>query len=49
MSFITEILYYIVRRKKIWMLPPLLMALLVGGLLIFTEGSAFAPLIYALF
>jgi hypothetical protein len=48
-GFLTEILYYIIKRKKIWMLPPLIVGLIVGGLLIFAEGSALAPLIYSLF
>jgi hypothetical protein len=36
-------------RKKYWLLPILLTLLLVGGLLVFTQGSALAPFIYTLF
>jgi hypothetical protein len=36
-------------RKRFWLLPIVLMLLLFGGAVVFTEGSAIAPLIYALF
>ena len=36
-------------RKKYWLLPIILALLALGTLLILTEGSAFAPFIYALF
>lgn len=36
-------------RKKYWLLPIVLMLLALGALMILTEGSAFAPFIYALF
>jgi hypothetical protein len=36
-------------RKKWWLLPVLLVLLLVGGLLVFAQGSALAPLIYPIF
>jgi len=36
-------------RKKFWLLPILLVLLLVGSLLIFTQGSVIAPFIYTLF
>jgi hypothetical protein len=36
-------------RKKIWLLPIVVSLLLLGGLLILTEGSVLAPFIYALF
>ena len=32
-----------------WLLPPLLLLLLFGALLILSEGSAIAPLIYTIF
>tara|TARA_B100000575_G_scaffold279201_1_gene267310 strand:+ start:566 stop:715 length:150 start_codon:yes stop_codon:yes gene_type:complete len=49
MNLVTELTRYFFKRKKIWLLPPLIVGLLVGGLLVLTEGSAFTPLIYALF
>lgn len=36
-------------RKKLWLLPIILMMLAVGGLIIFTQTSAVAPFIYTLF
>ena len=36
-------------RKKFWLAPIILVMLLLGALLIFAQGSAVAPFIYALF
>lgn len=36
-------------RKKYWMLPVFVVLLLLGGLLLFAQGSAIAPFIYTLF
>jgi hypothetical protein len=36
-------------RKKFWLVPVLLMALLFGGLIVLTQGSAVAPFIYTVF
>ena len=36
-------------RKKFWLIPILVMAVLLGGLLVFSQGSAVAPFIYTLF
>ena len=36
-------------RKKFWMAPIILVLLLLGGLLVLTQGSAVAPFIYTLF
>ncbi len=36
-------------RKKYWILPIVLVLLLVGGLLVLTQGSVVAPFIYTLF
>jgi hypothetical protein len=36
-------------RKKWWLLPVLLVLLLVGGLLVFAQGSVLAPLVYPIF
>lgn len=36
-------------RKKFWLLPIILMMVLVGGLLVFAQGSALAPFIYTIF
>ncbi len=36
-------------RKLYWLAPIVFMLILLGGLVVFTEGSAVAPFIYALF
>ena len=37
------------KRKKFWMLPLVLVLVLLGGLLVFSQGSVVAPFIYTLF
>ena len=36
-------------RKKFWLSPVILIMLLLGGLIVFAQGSAIAPFIYAIF
>ena len=36
-------------RKKFWLAPIILVMLLLGGLIVLTQGSAIAPFIYTLF
>ena len=36
-------------RKKFWLAPIVIVMVLLGSLLVFSEGSAVAPLIYTLF
>lgn len=36
-------------RKKFWLAPIIVVMTMLGSLLVFSEGSAVAPLIYALF
>lgn len=40
---------YLKMRKRFWLLPIIIMMLLLGLLLVFTEGSALSPFIYVLF
>ena len=49
MSFLVEIWQFLRARGKMWLLPPMLLLLLFGGLLLLTQGSAIAPLIYTIF
>ncbi|MGH6908055.1 MAG: DUF5989 family protein [Methylococcales bacterium] len=49
MSFIQELWAFLRARKKMWMLPIILISLLLGGLVILTKGSAVAPFIYTIF
>ena len=48
-SIITEFWEFVKIRKRYWLLPIVIMLLLLSGLIVFTEGSALAPFIYALF
>ncbi len=49
MSFAREMWSFLKVRKKWWLVPMFLMMALLGGLLIFGEGSAVAPFIYTIF
>jgi hypothetical protein len=49
MSILKEFWSFLKVRKKWWLAPIVLILLLLGALLIFTEGSALAPFIYAIF
>ena len=49
MSFLAEFFAFMRVRKKYWLAPILLVMLLLGGLLVLTQGSAVAPFIYTLF
>jgi hypothetical protein len=48
-SLIGESWEFLKVRKRYWLLPVVIMLFLLGMLIIFTEGSAVAPFIYALF
>jgi hypothetical protein len=49
MSTLAEFWLFMRTRKKYWLLPIVIMAMLLGGLIVLTEGSAVAPFIYTLF
>ncbi len=49
MSIIVELWAFMRVRKKFWMLPIIVIALLLGLLVVLTEGSAVAPFIYTIF
>ncbi len=49
MSFLAELWAFARSRKKIWLLPLIVILALFGGLLILVQGSALAPFIYTLF
>jgi len=48
-DLIKDLFAFMKERKKYWLLPIIIVLLLLGSLLIFTEGSAIAPFIYTLF
>ena len=49
MSLISELWAFLRVRKKLWLLPIVVLMLLFGGLLIVAQTSAVAPFIYTLF
>jgi hypothetical protein len=49
MSFLRELWRFLRVRKKYWLLPIIIMMVLLGVLIVMTQGSAVAPFIYTLF
>ncbi len=49
MTFVGELWEFLKVRKKFWMLPILFLMVILGGLIVLTQGSAIAPFIYTLF
>ncbi len=49
MSFFMELWAFLRARKKYWMVPIIVSMVLLGGLIVLTQGSAVAPFIYTLF
>jgi len=49
MSFIKELWAFMRARKKFWLLPIFVMMVLLGVLIVLSQGSAVAPFIYTLF
>ena len=49
MSFLKEFWEFLKVRKKYWLLPILFVLVIFGGLVVLTQGSVFAPLIYTVF
>ena len=48
-DLVVELWMFMRERKKFWLLPIVLMLVLFGGLVVFTQGTAVAPFIYTLF
>jgi len=48
-SIIKEFWEFLKFRKRFWLLPIVIMLGLLSALIVFTESSAVAPFIYALF
>jgi hypothetical protein len=49
MGLLSELWGFMKVRKKFWLLPIIIILVLLGALIVFTESSAVAPFIYALF
>ena len=48
-TFLSELWQFLRVRKKLWLLPLILVAVAIGGLLILAKGSILAPFIYTIF
>jgi len=48
-STLTEFMDFLKVRKKFWLGPIICVLLLLGALIVFTEGSAMSAFIYTLF
>ena len=49
MSFVRELWMFLRERKKVWLLPIIVMMAVFGGLVVLSQGSAVAPFIYTIF
>jgi len=49
LSILSELWQFLRVRKKWWLMPIIIVLVLLGGLIILTQGSALAPFIYAIF
>jgi len=49
LSFIKEFYSFLKERKKYWLLPIIIILALFGALIVLSQGSAVAPLIYTIF
>ena len=48
-EFVVELWAFMKERKKFWLLPIILVMVLLGGLIVLSQGSAIAPFVYTLF
>ena len=46
MSTIIELFKFLLARKKIWLFPVIIILIVFGMLIVFSQGSVFAPFIY---
>ena len=49
MDFIKEFWEFLKVRKKYWLLPIIIVLVIFGGLIVLSQGSAVAPVIYTIF
>ena len=49
MDTLLEFFRFLRKRKKLWLTPIIIVMVVLGGLLIFAQGSVIAPFIYTLF
>ena len=48
-EFVRELWGFLRERKKFWLLPIVLFLVILGALLVLSQGSVVAPFIYTLF
>ena len=48
-GFLAELWAFMKERKKFWLAPIMIVLMLLGSLIVLTQGSAVAPFIYTLF
>jgi hypothetical protein len=49
MSFLKDMVAFMLARKKFWLVPAMILMVIFGGLIVMTKGSVVAPFIYTLF
>ena len=49
MEFIKDLFNFIINRKKLWLIPIIVILLLLSIVIVFVEGTALAPFIYTVF
>jgi len=49
MEFLRDLWHYMRERKKIWLIPLIVILLILGTIIVLSSGSAIAPFIYTLF
>ena len=49
MEFYRELFDFLREKKKLWLLPLIMIMIFIGGILVLSQGSVVAPLIYTLF
>lgn len=49
LEILKEMFEFLLKRKKYWLIPIIIVLLLIGILIVLSEGSAIAPFIYTLF
>jgi hypothetical protein len=49
MEFLKDLWGFMRERKKFWLAPIILVMVLLGALIVLSQGSAIAPFIYTLF
>jgi hypothetical protein len=49
MEFLKELFEFLREKKKLWLLPLIMIMIFIGGILVLSQGSVVAPLIYTIF